>query len=89
MITNYNLNFNSNILMPRLNLNVRKCVIVLKRNGYSLMHIWKRIQEEEGCSYSLRSVYRLWKKFRDYHTIIDLPRKKCARKVNDDMLEII
>ena len=80
VIENYNLNFNSNILvlvMPRLNLNIRKCVIVLKRGRYSLTHIWKWIQEEEGCNYSLKSVYRLWRKFRDCHAIIDLPRKKC------------
>ena len=75
--------------MPRTNLNVRKRVIILRRAGYSLTDIWKRIQEEEGCSYSLRCVYRLWRKFRHHHTILDLPRKKRARKVNEDMLETI
>ena len=73
----------------RLNLNVRKRVIVLKRCGYSLTHIWEQIQEEEGCNYSLRSVYCLWRKFRDHHTIIDLQRRKRARKVNADMMETI
>ena len=75
--------------MARLNLNVRKRVIILKRAGYSLTDIWKQIQEEEGCSYSLHSVYRLWRKFNDHHTILDLPRRKRARKINDDMLEKI
>ena len=75
--------------MPRLNLNVRKRVIVLKRAGYSLMDIWKRIQKEEDCIYSLRSVYRLWSKFREHHTILDLPRKKRDRKINEFMLEAI
>ena len=75
--------------MPRTNLDVRKRVIFLRRAGYSLTDIWKRIQEEEGCSYSLRSVYCLWRKFRHHHTILDLPRKKRARKVNEDMLETI
>lgn len=75
--------------MPRLNLNVRKRVVVLKRAGYCLTDIWKRIQEEEGCNYSLRSVYRLWRKFRNHHTILDLPRRKRDRKVDEDMLEII
>ena len=74
--------------MPRTNLDVRKRVIILRRAGYSLTDIWKQIQEE-GCSYSLRSVYHLWRKFRHHHTILDLPRKKCARKVNEDMLETI
>ena len=74
--------------MPRLNLDVRKCVIILKRAGYSLTDIWKRIQEE-GCSYSLRSVNCLCRKFRHCHTILDLPRKKRVRKVNEDMLETI
>ena len=75
--------------MPRLNLSVRKRVIVLKRAGYSLKDIWTRIQEEEDCIYSLRSVYRLWSKFREHHTILDLPRKKRDRKINEDMLETI
>ena len=75
--------------MARLNLNVRKRVVILKRASYSLTDIWKRIQEEEGCSYSLRSVYRLWRKFNDRHTILDLPRRKRARKIDDDMLETI
>ena len=65
-------------------------MIILRRAGYSLADIWKRIQEEEeGCSYSLRCVYRLWRKFRHHHTILDLPREKRARKVNEDMLETI
>ena len=75
--------------MPRLSLDVRKRVVLLKRAGYSLKDIWKRIQEEEGCTYSLRSVCRLWRKYRQCRTILDLPRRKQVKKVDEDMLETI
>lgn len=64
-------------------------MIVLKRAGYSIRDICKRIREEEGCNYNIRSVYRLWKKFSKRHTILDLPRRKRVRKLDDNMLELI
>ena len=74
--------------MPRIDLNVRKRIVVLKRAGYSLREIHQRIMEE-GSNVTLRSVYRLWKKFEEYHTVVDLPRRKRPRKIDDDMAEYL
>ena len=71
--------------MPRLDLNVRKRVISLKRAGYSIPEICKRICVEEDCNYNIRSVYRLWKKFVEKHTILDLPKGKQASKLSRDV----
>lgn len=75
--------------MPRLELSARKRVIVLQRAGYTLSEIHKRIVEEEGHYVSLRSIYRLWKKFCGHHTIADLPKNKRQRILNDKMLDMI
>lgn len=75
--------------MPRLDLSARKRVIVLKRAGYTLPEVHKMIVEGEGRNVSLRSIYRLWKKFSSTHTIADLPRKKRDNILTDQMLDEI
>lgn len=75
--------------MTRLDIGVRKRIIVLKRADYTVSEIHKRIEEEEERVFSKRSVYRLCKKFREFHTILDLPRNKRAKKVSTEMCELI
>lgn len=75
--------------MPRLDLNLRKRIIVLRRAGYSISDIRRRIEEDEGRVIGLRSIYRLCKKFKEKHTILDLPKQKRSKRLTSDMLEMI
>ena len=75
--------------MPRLDLSARKRVIVLKRAGYTLPEVHKMIMEGEGHSVSLRTIYRLWKKFSSKHVIVDLPRRHKSETLDDRMLDKI
>ena len=74
--------------MPRLNLETRKRVIVLLRAGFSIREIYDRLQDE-GVMVTLRSLYRLQKKFCRFHTISDLPRRKRSRKITREMAGMI
>ena len=74
--------------MARLNLETRKRVIVLLRAGYSMRKIYDRLHDE-GILLTLRSLYRLRKKFHQFHTISDLPRRKRSRKITMEMAQLI
>lgn len=74
--------------MPRLNLETRKRVIVLLRAGYPIRDIYSRLQEE-GLMITLRSLYRLRRKFSRFHTISDLPCRSRNRKITREMAQMI
>lgn len=71
--------------MPRLQVGTRKRVIILRRLGYSIRYIQRRLNEE-GVEVSVRSLERLYAKFEKMHTIQDLPRKSKPRLLNADMM---
>ena len=71
--------------MPRLQVGTRKRVITLRRSGYSIRSIQRRLNEE-GVEVSMRSLQRLCAKFEKEHTIQDLPRKSKPRLLTADML---
>ena len=74
--------------MPRLDLNTRKKVIILNRNGFSSTEIQRSLREED-VFVSHRSINRLLQKFRYHGSILDLPRKKRQKKINDEMKKLI
>ena len=71
--------------MPRLQVGTRKRIIILRRQGYSIRDIQRRLNEE-GTEVSVRSLQRLCQKFEKVHTIRDLPRKPKARLLTEEML---
>ena len=54
--------------MPQLSVSSCKRVVILIRQGYSLMAIRQRLLGE-GNIVSLRSLQRLWSKFQTMHTV--------------------
>ena len=71
--------------MPRLLVSTRKRVIILRRQGYAIKDIRKRL-EEEGTIVSVRSIQRLCSKFEKLKTIQDLPRAPRRRLLTPQML---
>ena len=71
--------------MPRLAVSTRKRVITLRRQGYGLKEIQRRLNEE-GIVISVRSLQRLCAKFEKMHTIQDLPRAFKHRMLTPQML---
>ena len=71
--------------MPRLQVGTRKRVIILRRKGYSIRDIHRRLNEE-GIEVSVRSLQRLCEKFKKVHTIQDVRRKSRDRLLTVDML---
>ena len=74
--------------MPRIAFSVRKTVIVLEKAGHSIPSIHKRLKEE-GVLVDIRSLYRLSQKFRERRAILDLPRRKRAKRLSPEMMDII
>ena len=74
--------------MPRIPYHVRKSVVNLQNAGYSVPAIHKRLAEED-VSVSLRSLYKLCKKFRIHGHVLDLPRKAREKKLTPEMIEMI
>ena len=70
--------------MGRLSISDRKRVIILRRHGYSISEIKLKLQQE-NVYVTIRSLQRLCKKFRDKHTIQDLPRRSRPRKLSREM----
>lgn len=74
--------------MPRLDVATRKRVIVLRRLGYSVRDVQRRLSQE-GIAVSVRSLQRLCSKFDKKHTIRDLPRATKPRLLTPEMLSTI
>lgn len=74
--------------MPRISYHIRKSVVALRKAGYSIVAIHKRLAEE-GVSVSLRSLQKLYKKFSEHGCLLDLPRRKRSKKLTPEMEEMI
>ena len=72
-------------IMPRLNIETRRRVIVLKQAGYSFVEIKKRLGEED-IAISLQALHNLVKKYQAKNTLMDLPRHTMPRKLNSEMM---
>ena len=73
--------------MPRLDLEARRCILVLRRRGSGVACIRQRLLEEH-ISVSLVTIYALIKKYGELKTIVDRPRRASERKflTNNDEL---
>lgn len=74
--------------MPRLDIETRRRVITLRRVGYSVADIRKRLKEE-NITISLQALFNLIRKHNDTGRIMDLPRRARPRKLNDDMMAFV
>ena len=70
--------------MPRLNVSTRKRVIILRRQGYALKDVRRRLGEE-GIVVSMRTLQRLCAKFKEMGTIQDIPRTFKCQVLNPQM----
>ena len=58
--------------MPRLDLQARRRILILRSQGHSVRDIASRLQEE-GVFVSLNALYKLFRKYNSYKTYADLP----------------
>jgi len=72
--------------MPRLNVATRKRYIILRRRGYTVDAIHKRLVEER-IYVNIQSIQRLLAKFKSHHTINDLKRKPRRSLLSPEMLD--
>ena len=72
--------------MARLAVETRARIITHRCLGYTLRMINDRLKEE-GIHVTLRSLQRLWAKFRSLHTVLDLPRSARCRLLTRRMLK--
>ena len=70
--------------MARLSLELRKRVIALHSRGYAVSEIHKRFREA-SISISLQSLYKLLRKYREKHILIDIPRRSRRRRITAEM----
>ena len=70
--------------MPRLSIEARKRVIILRSVGYSIQEIRERLAEE-NISISLQSLFNLLRKHKDTGHVLDLPRRAKPKRLNDEM----
>ena len=74
--------------MPRLSIEARRRIISLVSGGFSVPYIVQRL-EQEKVVVSKRAVYNLVKKFRLKGVIKDLPRRRKARILTEEMKQFI
>ena len=74
--------------MPRMSLDTRKRVIILKEQGFSVSKIITRLQQEQ-IFVSRQALYSLFKKHSDTGCLVDLPKRTRARKINDEMIAVM
>lgn len=74
--------------MPRLNIETRRRVVVLKQAGFSFTEIKKRLGEE-NIPISLQALHNLVKKYQAKNTLMDLPRHTMPRKLNPEMMAVL
>ena len=58
---------------------------MLYLQGRSVIAIQRRLQEENQ-SISLQSLFKLFRKYKHYHTYVDLPRKAVPKKITPEMM---
>ena len=74
--------------MPRLSLETRKRITILREQGFSVSEIITRLTQE-NVFVSRQAVYNLLKKYRESNQIIDLPKRTRRRKVIHEMISVI
>ena len=74
--------------MPRMSLDTRKRVILLKDQGFSVSKILARLKQEQ-ISITRQALYNLLKKHCESGCLVDLPKRTRTRKVSDEMVAII
>lgn len=74
--------------MPRISIETRRRVITLKRTGFSVAEIKKRLGEED-ILISLQALHNLIKKYNAKNTLMDLPRHTMPRKLNAEMMAVL
>ena len=57
--------------MSRISYHTRKSVVALRKTGYSIAAMHKRLAEE-GVSVSLQSLQKLYERFSDHGCVLDL-----------------
>jgi len=72
-------------IMPRLSLDARRRAVEYWQSGYSVADIKDRFKEEK-VSISKRSLERLMKKYLQYGTLLDLPRRARTKKLTQEMV---
>lgn len=74
--------------MPRLSIKARRRIVSLHSLGYPVLSIIQRL-EEENVVVSKRAIYHLLEKFRLKGVVIDLPKRKKARILTEQMKQFI
>jgi len=72
------------VAMPKLSIEARYRVIALHSRGYCVQDISRRLREE-NIVVSQRVLYYLLKKYRDRNIVKDLPRRKKAPKITEEI----
>ena len=71
--------------MPRLDLQSRRKIIILRRLGYSILEIKKRL-EEENILVTRQSLYKLLWKYQAHQMYVDLLRRATTKKITPEIL---
>jgi len=74
--------------MPRISVETRRRVVLLKEQGYSMSEIIKHLNEE-GIIVSWQSLYKLLNKFRTSSRLTDLPKRTSNIKITPEMIDAI
>ena len=74
--------------MPRMNLDTRKQVILLKDQGFTVSQILARLKQEQ-ISITRQALYNPLTKHCKSGCLVDLPKRTRTRKVSDEMVAII
>ena len=74
--------------MSRLSIEGRRRVVCLLSCGYSVKNIYERLQQE-NVDISIRAIYNLVKKFKLRGSVNDLPRRKRAHILTEEMKKFI
>ena len=74
--------------MPRISVETRKRVCVLRESGLSLGKIRKRLSEEQ-IVVSRVALHKLWRKYKETATIVDMPRRRPTPKLSREQLRFI
>ena len=68
--------------MTRLDIDSRRRIVILSKNGYTLREIKARL-EEEGMHILKTSLCLLLKKYHETGSVVDQPRVKAPKKLTD------
>ena len=75
-------------VMPRLDIDTRRRVILFISLGYSVCDIKKRLEEEQ-TKISRQALYCLIKKFKETGRLSDMPRRTRPRRLSPEMCDFL